>query len=113
MANNRVVVKFLADTDQMRKGINQVNTQLGAFGKAVKTAGVALAATFGAREVKDFLAGSITAFASLEEAVSKTNVVFGEGAEEITRWAKEQSDALALTETAALQYVSTLGSILV
>ncbi len=113
MANNRVVVKFLADTDNMRKGINQVNTQLGSFGKAVKSAGIALAATFGAREVKDFLSGAITSFASLEEAVSKTNVVFGESADEIATWARKQSDALAMTETAALQYVSTLGSILV
>jgi hypothetical protein len=113
MANNKVVVKFLADTDQMRKGINQVNGQLSTFGKAVKTAGVALAATFGAREIKDFVAGSISAFASLEEAVSKNTVVFGESAAEIESWARKQSDALALTETAALQYISTLGSILV
>ena len=113
MANNRVVVKFLADTDQMRKGINQVNSQLSGFGKAVKQLGVAMVATFGAREITDFFKEAITGYASLEEAVSKTNVVFGESADEILAWAKEQSDALALTETAAYQYVSTLGSILV
>jgi hypothetical protein len=113
MANNKVVVRFLADTDQMRKGINQVNGQLSTFGKAVKQLGVAMVATFGAREITQFFQESITSFASLEEAVSKTNVVFGQSADEIASWAKKQSDALALTETAALQYISTLGSILV
>ena len=113
MANNKVVVKFLADTDQMRKGINQVNGQLSGFGKAVKSLGVAMVATFGAREITDFFKNSITSFASLEEAVSKTNVVFGESADEIADWARKQSDALAMTETASLQYISTLGSILV
>jgi hypothetical protein len=112
MANNKVVVKFLADTDQMRKGIQQTNTQLAGFSKAVKSAGVALIGAFGVREVTQFVGNAITQFADLEEAVSKTDVVFKENAEEIKQWAKDNGDALLATETQALSYVSTLGSIL-
>jgi hypothetical protein len=110
--NNKVVIKFLADTDQMRKGINQVNGQLSAFSKAAKTAGTALIAAFGTREVAQFIGGSITAIADLNEAVSKSEVVFGDNAAQIQKWSEDSRDALLLTKEEALSYASTIGFIL-
>ena len=96
----------------MKRGINQVNTQLSGFSKAVKGVGVALAASFGASEVTNFLKNAVTQFASLNEAISKTEVVFKENGKEALAWAKDNQDALLSTEQAALSYLSTLGSIL-
>ena len=109
---NRVVVKFLADTDSMRRGIQQTNTQLSTFSKSVKKAGIALGAAFGAREVAQFVGTAVTSFADLNEQLSKTEVVFGENADTIKKWSENSVDALLSTQEEALNYASTLGFIL-
>ena len=45
-SSNSVVVKFLADTSQMNKGIQKVNGQLSGFATAAKGIGVAIAGAF-------------------------------------------------------------------
>lgn len=46
----------------------------------------------------------------LEESQSKVNVVFGEGADEVTAWARAADQSLGLTEQAALEAAGTFGN---
>ena len=109
--NNKVVVKFLADTDAMRRGIQQTNKQLGAFGKAVKTLGVTLVATFGAREIAKFAGESLQAASDLEESINKVNAVFKQNADVVKDWADNSTTAFGLSKQAALEAAGTFGNL--
>ena len=71
----------------MRKGINQVNTQLSGFGKQSRLLGCCASLPLPLEQEK-LLTSSKKAsllLPRLEEAVSKTNVVFGESAEDTVK----------------------------
>lgn len=111
MASNTVLVKFLANTTDMKKGIGEINAQLTGFQKVMKGVGFATAAYFSAKPIVDFTAQSVKAFAGLEEATNKVNVVFKDSADEILKWGEANNDAYAMSESQMLQYVGTLGMI--
>jgi hypothetical protein len=56
--------------------------------------------------------GAIDMASDLEESQSKVNVVFGEGADEVSDWARAADQALGLTEAAALEAAGTFGNFL-
>ena len=109
MANNSVVVKFLADTSQMRKSMGEIEGSLNKFGKAVKGIGIALAGAFVVDKIADFGKEAINIASDLEEAASKTNAVFGEQAGVIEEASKRAAKAAGLSEGAYLSAASTLG----
>jgi hypothetical protein len=60
----------------------------------------------------DFGADAISMASSLEESQSKVNVVFEDGADEVTAWARAADQALGLSEQAALEAAGTFGNFL-
>jgi hypothetical protein len=111
MARNTVSIKFLADVDGMKRGIDQVNGQLGVLSKGMKAFGVATAAYFAAGPIVDFAKEAITAASDLSEALNKNSVVFDDAAKRIEVFSKSAADNLGLSQTAALNAASTFGTI--
>jgi hypothetical protein len=73
----------------------------------------ALAAFQGVRVIGQGLAASISAASDLEESLSKTNVVFGDFASNITEFASTGPQALGLSNAAALEATATFGNLFV
>lgn len=83
-------------------------------------AGVGAAATLKAFDlagsaisgVTTFIGESIEAASNLAESLSKSNVVFGENAEEIERWADRSAQAFGQSKQQALEAAGTYGNLL-
>ena len=108
--SNTVQVKFVADVENIRKGVSQVNQQLSTFQKAAKAVGVATAAYFAAKPIVNFASAAIDAASSMEEAVNKTNEVFEASAYKIEEWAKSSAQSVLLSENEALAAAATFGN---
>ncbi len=111
MASNTVLVKFLANTNDMKKGIADINTQLTKYQKVMKAVGVATAVYFTAKPIINFAKESILAASDLEESIAKVNTVFGTNSKIIRDWAKNSVEDLGSTEQAALEAAGTFGNL--
>lgn len=111
MASNTVLVKFLANTNDMKKGIADINTQLTKYQKVMKGVGIATAAYFTAKPIINFAKESILAASDLEESIAKVNTVFGTNSKIIRDWAKNSVEELGSTEQAALEAAGTFGNL--
>jgi hypothetical protein len=109
--NNKVVVKFLADVDGLRKGVDQTNQKLNGFAKSLKLLGVTLAAAFSVDAVANFTKEAIAAASDLEESYSKVGAVFKENADEVKNWAKTSVTQFGLSQQAALEAAGTFGNL--
>ena len=86
-------------------------TVLTGFGLGAGVVGFGLVAQ-GIGEVINFGTDAIGMASDLAEAQSKVNVVFGDGAKEVTEWARAADQALGLTDQAALEAAGTFGNFL-
>lgn len=107
--SNKVVVKFLADTDQMKRSLGSIDKGLKRFGKAAVGIGVAVAGAFAVKELAEFGKEAINLASDLEEASAKTQQVFGDQARVIEEASKQAARAAGLSENAYLSAASTLG----
>ena len=107
-SSNSVVVKFLADTSQMNKGIQKVNGQLSGFATAAKGIGVAIAGAFAVGKIADFGREVIDLASQMEQAAGATETLFGSGAaQKIDDWAKTTADAFGISSVAATEAANT------
>lgn len=81
------------------------------FGRALPIVGGAVAGMFAADRIKQFASESITAASDLAESGSKVNVVFGDGAAAIQKWAETSSTSVLLSKQAALEAAGTYGNL--
>lgn len=70
-----------------------------------------LAGAFVVREGVRFFADTVQQATTLEEATSKVNVVFREGAAEVQDWAVASAEAFGMSESAALEATGTYGNL--
>ena len=109
--NNKIVLKFLADTRQISKATAEINQKMSTLSKATKAAGIATAAYFSAKPIVDFAKQSILAASDLEESIAKVNTVFGTNSNQIRDWAKDAVENLGATEQQALEAAGTFGNL--
>ena len=89
--NNKVVVKFLADVDGLKKGVNSIDKQLSGFNKSLKFFAGTFAAAFSAKAIIDFSKASVNAFSDFEEAAGKVGQVFQDQAGLVESWSQKHS----------------------
>ena len=114
MADVRTMkLNLLADVSNFSTGINTADTEakglsgkMEKYGKRMAAAFAVAAAAAGAMAVKIGLE-SVKAASDLNEEINKTEVVFGDTAQEIKDFAKTADRALGLTNKSALQAAST------
>jgi len=101
-------LNLLADVDQFGKSLNKADNDtkgfsknLTKYGKMVAAAFVAAGAAAGAMAVK-FGLDAVKAASDLNEEISKTNVIFGETADEIIAFSKTADKSFGLTQKEAL-----------
>lgn len=110
MANNKVVVKFLADTSAMRKSLNGIDGSLKKFGKSALALGGVLATAFAVDKVADFAKGALDAASAFEETGSKIENIFGAGGSaDLQEWASTSAEAFGLSAQNALDAASVFG----
>ena len=118
MAGERTfVVKFISDVGGALRGIKRVGDDVGGMGSRIasvlpsfKTMAIAGTAAFGAVAASSFKLVSMAS--NLEESQSKVNVVFGEAAGVVTKFADTSAQAFGITKQAALEATGTFGNLL-
>jgi len=118
MAGERTfVVKFISDVAGALRGIKRVGDDVGGMGSRIasvlpsfKTMAIAGTAAFGAVAASSFKLVSMAS--NLEESQSKVNVVFGEAAGVVTKFADTSAQAFGITKQAALEATGTFGNLL-
>lgn len=119
MANTAVLkLQVIADASKAMREMRGVGDSAGDAAGKTQTAGGrikgafkaiagAAAAYLAADKIKQFVSDSITAASDLNETMSKTNQVFGKSAGAIVNWSKDSSNAVGLSQTAALDAADT------
>lgn len=94
-------------TDGINKSIDKAGK--GIVGKWAKI-GLAAGAAFGGAIVVKGIKDSIVAASDLNEAVTKSQVIFGSAAKDIEKFSKSTADAFGISRTAALDASSTFAT---
>ena len=128
MAARDLLVRVLGDTRDVEAAFARSNRAATQFGASVETTGkradkaaknlrgfaTGAAAGFGGAialtEVTRQLRASIDVASNLAEQISKTNVVFGESADEVKAWADKTASSIGIASDQALAAASTFGS---
>lgn len=82
-----------------------------ALGDVAKVAG-GFAIGAGLVALPGLVKGSIGAASDLEESISKVNVVFGDGADEVLKWSNNAATSLGMSKGAAIAATGTFGAFL-
>jgi hypothetical protein len=100
-ANGTLTAKVRANTRDFDSGMKRANTSLASLRRSVSsmrnmaiTIGVTVAARAAVRTLKDAVMQAV----NLGETVNKANVLFGESYEDILKWSRTTTAALALTQ---------------
>ena len=108
--SNKVVVKFIADTRQMRKSLSSIDGTLKKFGKSALALGGVLAGAFAVKGITDFSKAAVDAASAFEETGSKIANIFGPGGSaDLQEWASSSATSFGLSSQAALDAASTFG----
>jgi uncharacterized protein (UPF0264 family) len=112
----KVTVTFDADLDSLKKGVKNATTDVDSFGtkvgdfsKKAALAFAAVAAAVGAMAIK-IGTDAVKAASDLSETVSKVNVIFGDTAKDIERFAEGAASALGQTKQQALDAAATFAT---
>jgi hypothetical protein len=102
----RVVVEFAGETKNLDKAFARVQQSAGGLDKALK--GLAGAAAVGV--ITDQIGKSIDAASDLDEALNRSNMVFGQSGDVISTWAAGAAEDFGLSQRAALDAAGSFGN---
>ena len=105
-----LAIEIVSDTRRAADGIQRTNQQLGAFGKAAKAAGIAMAAFAVAKPLVDFGVEAFKAAAAAETAMLSVETVFGDSAQTILDWSDDAAKAFGITREEANRMSAVLGA---
>jgi len=112
----KVTVSFDADLDALKKGVKGATTEVDSFGSKVgdfsKKAALAFAAVAAAAGAMAIKIGvdAVKAASDLSETISKVNVLFGETAKDIEKFADGAAASLGQTKQQALDAAATFAT---
>ena len=112
----KVTVTFDADLDSLKKGVKSATTDVDSFGtkvgdfsKKAALAFAAVAAAVGAMAIK-IGTEAVKAASDLGETISKVNVIFGDTAKDIEKFAEGAATSLGQTKQQALDAAATFAT---
>ena len=113
----QIKIDIVADVQKLQQGVDQANKQLGGLDASVKKvqglttafAGVAVAAK-GFSIAGGFINSATDAASNLEETLSKTNVLFGESATEVVKFASSAAKNFGQSKQQALDAAATFAT---
>lgn len=109
---SRVVVEILGDAKGLSGATAEADSALGRLGSSLRTVGAAMARygaiATGVAAVAGFRLAN--AASDLNEALSKSNTVFGESAKAVEEWSRTAATSVGLSQTEALNALGTFGN---
>ena len=113
----QIKIDIVADVQKLQNGVDQANKQLGGLDASVKKvqglttafAGVAVAAK-GFSIAGGFINDATDAASNMEETLSKTNVLFGESAGELVKFANSAAKNFGQSKQQALDAATTFAT---
>jgi hypothetical protein len=120
-----ILVQLQADVSQLKSGLAQAEAAIKGVDSNVKKAssgmssfvgnlkkvGAAMGATFATAQIANFAKESVMAASNMAESLSKVNVVFGEGAEEVIKFGQSAAQNMGISNQAALEAAGTYGNL--
>jgi hypothetical protein len=112
------IVKFVADTTGLTKTgtaeAEEGGQSAGAgFGKAFSSAATAATAAFAAIQIGKFAGDVLAAGEELHAAISRSNAIFGQNAEQVQAWSDTTVTSMGLASSESLAYANSIGNVLV
>lgn len=92
------------------KTINEVSNVTNNYNRSVGNLMATLAKLVSAGMVMKFAKQCVESASRLQEVANVVDVTFGQNADIVNKWAKEQAAGFGLSETAAKQYIGTYGT---
>lgn len=122
MTLEELKVVISAETQDLKKGISEVKTQLNGLTSSANSASSGISGVFKAfkagialkavQELVKFSAKCIEIGSNLTEVQNVVDTVFGNMSEEINQWSKNALTQFGLNELSAKKYTSTMGAML-
>jgi hypothetical protein len=120
-----LVIKLQADVNDLKAGLTQATNALKGVDDSVKTAsngmssfitkikqvGATMGVAFAGTAVIKFGKDIILAASDMNESLSKMNVVFGQNATAVEKWANTSATAMGLSKQAAVEAAGTYGNL--
>jgi hypothetical protein len=107
-----LTISILSDVSKAVQGIDSVDSKLGTFGDAAKRMGQTVAGAFSLSKIGDWAKEWVGAARDAAGGAVQVGVVFGDQAGRIKDYAKENANALGLSNAAYLQHAALAGNTL-
>lgn len=109
-ADGSVIINTKIDTKGMDSGIRDIRGKMDGLGGTLRKIGGLVAAAFAVTKIIGFSRECIELGSNLDEVQNVVDVTFGKMSGAINDFAKEAATSIGLSELAAKQYTSTIGS---
>ena len=120
-----LVIKLQADVNDLKAGLTQATNALKGVDDSVKTAstgmtsftakikqvGATMGVAFAGTAIVKFGKDTILAASNMNESLSKMNVVFGENAQAVEKWANTSAEAMGLSKQKTIEAAGTYGNL--
>ena len=120
-----LVIKLQADVNDLKAGLTQATNAIKGIDDNVKTAsngmtsfiakikqvGATMGVAFAGTQVIKFGKDIIMAASDMNESLSKMNVVFGDNASAVEKWANTSATAMGLSKQSAVEAAGTYGNL--
>ncbi len=120
-----LVIKLTADVNDLKVGLAQAQSAIKGVDDNVKTAssgmsnfvgklkqvGGAMGVAFAGQQVLQFGKDILMAASDMNESLGKMNVVFGQNAAEVEKWADTSATAMGLSKQSAVEAAGTYGNL--
>jgi hypothetical protein len=120
-----ILVKLQADISDLKAGLAQAEAGIknldsnvktasggiGNFTKNLKSMGAALGIAFAGAQVTSFAKNAVLAASTMNESISKVQVVFASTSDEILKWGKTAAETMGISNQKALEAAGTYGNL--
>ncbi|HSS11144.1 MAG TPA: hypothetical protein VLL25_14755 [Acidimicrobiales bacterium] len=113
MAGPSVMVRFIADNKDFKKGVDDADQAAGGFKANLLKVGAAIGVAFSATKVVEFVKDSVKAAQDLNANLSRTNTIFGESAGAVIDWSKTTAKSMGIAQADSLAAANAIGKTLV
>ena len=105
-----VYINTLVDTKGFKKGVNNMQSQIGSLNGAFKKLGVTIASVFAIKQLIQFGKKAIELGSDLQEVQNVVDTVFTSMSDKVDEFAKSAAESAGLSETMAKRYTGTFGA---
>lgn len=111
MSRTTVRISILGDASSLKKATAEAGTAIGQLENSFGGVAGKMAAAFGTAVVGKFALNAVNAASSIQESLSKLNVLVGESSEALDDWAKTTARGIGISRKASLEALGTFANL--